>query len=606
MRRLPFCAILLLLAGSVVAVVVVRTSADGPRPAVVADDNPFGDSGNAPPAKAKSTAAGSTPAQADESDDEKPPGLRPFPPGPSSKPLPNGPVLRPAVPARVAAPLPGHIITPEMAMSPEPLPVVDALSEGERAAYVKINAALETKTTLDFEKTPLANVADELKKRHGVEIQLDLAALKEAGVEPSTPVTEHVANVTLRAALRRMLDKLQLRCAVHDEVLLVTSQQRAASDDFMLTRIYPVKDLVLVRNENDEIQADCETLVDLIKETVAPRSWNENGGQGIVISYALQDRCLLVVNQTQEVHEGVLGFLTALRRFGNPAPKDIKELRLPKLRRAELPNYCPPNSQSPAHAAQSPGTGATTASSSAQTSAVLSQVAAPYLPHGFARCVRILTPEMAAAPEPLSLTDADVTSAEAKINAALESPTEIACDNMPLRQLVEQLKKRHKIEIQLDLPALKEAGVDPGSPVTRHVADVSLRAALRLVLEGLQLDYAVQDGVLLITSAPRAESEEFLLTRIYPVEDLLLKNRKGEIEVDFEPLLDLITLTISTKSWEESGGSGMIPSYQFQDRCLLVVTQTPHVHEQISQLFGALRRCGGNDGKKPIDHRLPR
>ena len=75
-------------------------------------------------------------------------------------------------------------------------------------------------------------------------------------------------------------------------------------------------------------------------------------------------------------------------------------------------------------------------------------------------------------------------------------------------------------------------------------------------------------------------------TRLYPVKDLILvRNEKDEIETEFQPLLDLITNTVVTKNWAENGGKGSITGYQFQDRCLLVVSQTEEVHEQIAALL---------------------
>jgi hypothetical protein len=450
-------------------------------------------------------------------------------------------------------------------------------------------------------------VAEELKKRHKIEIQLDLVGLKRAGIDPHMLVTKRVSGVALGAALCLTLEELQLRYAVHDEVLLITSQERAASDEFMLTRIYPVKDLVLVRNENDEIQVDSQPLVDLIENAIAPKSWVGNGGTGIMCFYGLQDGCLLVVSQAQEVHEGIVNLLGSLRRFGNAAPRDVKDLRLPKCVRPALPYYVGPAPQ-PVAVAPTEGRSAVALSTSAR--AAVSQVSpgaicVPQAPVGGGR---ILTPEMAAAPEPLSLTDAGLSPVDAAINAALTSPTEIACEKTPLRQLVEELKKRHKIEIQLDAAGLRDAGVAADTPVTKHLSNISLGAALRLILGELECGYTIHNEVLLITSPARVESDEWIITKIYPVKDLVLvKTEKGEIQTEMEPLIDLLANMISMKSWVDNGGppANMIFAYEFQDRCLLIVTQTPQVHKEISELLGALRRCVARDSKQAIHLRLP-
>ncbi|MEI8376421.1 MAG: hypothetical protein WCJ35_26690 [Planctomycetota bacterium] len=220
--------------------------------------------------------------------------------------------------------------------------------------------------------------------------------------------------------------------------------------------------------------------------------------------------------------------------------------------------------------------------------------------------VRILTPEMAATREPQAIGTED-SPAVTKINAALQSPTEIACNGTPLKEVVEQLKKRHQIEIQLDLAALKEAGVEEVCPVTKHLSGISLKSALRLLLDELQLKYVIHNEVLLITSPTKVESDECMATRIYPVKDLILfRNENDGIEMEFQPLLDLIRDSVATRTWVDNGGSGSIASYQFQDRCLLVICQTEEVHEKVVTLLAALRRCAAADAKGGNELRLPK
>ena len=47
-----------------------------------------------------------------------------------------------------------------------------------------------------------------------------------------------------------MLDELQLKYVVHNEVLLITSPAKAESDEYMTTKVYPVADLVLPIKES--------------------------------------------------------------------------------------------------------------------------------------------------------------------------------------------------------------------------------------------------------------------------------------------------------------------------------------------------------------------
>ena len=111
---------------------------------------------------------------------------------------------------------------------------------------------------------------------------------------------------------------------------------------------------------------------------------------------------------------------------------------------------------------------------------------------------------------------------EKKIEEALKQPTQFEFVETPLKDVVDYLKDLHKIEIQLDVAALKEVGVEDNTPITKNLRGISLRSALKLLLDELQLKYVIHNEVLLITSPAKAESEEYLTAEVYPMPDLLL------------------------------------------------------------------------------------
>jgi len=112
--------------------------------------------------------------------------------------------------------------------------------------------------------------------------------------------------------------------------------------------------------------------------------------------------------------------------------------------------------------------------------------------------------------------------AEKKIVEALKHPTQMEFIETPLKDAIEYLKELHHIEIQFDSAALKDAGVDELTPVTKNLKGISLRSALKLLLDDLQLKYVIHNEVLLITSPAKAEGEEFMITKVYPVTDIVL------------------------------------------------------------------------------------
>lgn len=112
------------------------------------------------------------------------------------------------------------------------------------------------------------------------------------------------------------------------------------------------------------------------------------------------------------------------------------------------------------------------------------------------------------------------SAAERKILAELKKPTEIDFVDTPLAEVINYLRDRHQIEIQLDKKALTNVGVDTNTPVTKSLRGISLRSALRLLLRDLDLTYVIKDEVLLITTPEQAQND--LVLKVYPVADLVV------------------------------------------------------------------------------------
>ena len=173
--------------------------------------------------------------------------------------------------------------------------------------------------------------------------------------------------------------------------------------------------------------------------------------------------------------------------------------------------------------------------------------------------------------------------------------------------MIDYLRDLHHIEIELDKHELEGLSIDPSQTlVTKNLKGITLRSALKIVLDELGLKSVIHDGVLLITSPTRAESEEFLETKVYPVKDLVLPPgalaEGEESEVDFDDLINLITQTVSPKCWDANGGQGTVAA--FPNKLCLVVSQTQEVHEEIERLLDKLRKVGnaeaaGEGGAKP-------
>jgi hypothetical protein len=397
----------------------------------------------------------------------------------------------------------------------------------------RIREALDQPTQIEFVDTPLKDVVDYLQDLHHIEIQLDAPALKEAGVEESTPVNENLKGISLRSALHLVLGECGLKFVIHNEVLLITNSAKADSEEYMETRAYPVQDLVLPDRDG---AVDLQPLKEVLTRTVAPNRWAANKGSGRIAEFVVGDRPLLMVSQTQEVHEQIDRTLELLRKAG----------------------------------------GLKTAA------------------------------EHAAADE----------AAERRIREALDGPAQLEFVDTPLKDVIDYLKDLHHIEIQLDGPALKEAGVEESTPVTKNLKRISLRSALKLLLDELQFKCVDCNGVLLITSPTRAQSNDLMQTRIYPVADLVRPDQRGGAP-DLQPLKDVLKNTTPLgQAWplqsdEQrkaafarllgqtgicSQPDGDIAGIVVGNRPLLVVWETQDVHEQIQATLELLRKAGGLKG----------
>ena len=174
---------------------------------------------------------------------------------------------------------------------------------------------------------------------------------------------------------------------------------------------------------------------------------------------------------------------------------------------------------------------------------------------------------------------------EAHILAALDDKTELEFVDQPLSDVIDYLKQRHGIEIQVDHKALTDAGLGSDTPITKHVRGIRLESALDLMLDDLDLTFLVRDEVMFITSKQVAEN--LLTAKTYPVADLVAREAGAEAEDDYCSLMELITSSVGPSTWNEVGGPGSI--HEFRNSRALVILQTFAVHREIERLLASVR-----------------
>ncbi len=166
----------------------------------------------------------------------------------------------------------------------------------------------------------------------GANIHVQWQALAAAGVTRDAPVHVHFRSLTLRKALALVLSSAagddRLAFITDGNVIEITTREIA--DRKLYTRVYPVDDLVLnIPDFEDPPRTDLgassssgagamrketrvsntplsksergERLLTLVRETVRPDIWRENGGPASIRFF----RGSLVVTAPQSVHEAI-------------------------------------------------------------------------------------------------------------------------------------------------------------------------------------------------------------------------------------------------------------------------------------------------------------
>ena len=585
----------------------------------------------------------------------------------------------------------GTLVAPPVGRAQQALPLP---TPGE----AQIGQALADTTELDFDNQPLEKVAEYLKQRHALEIQIDRRALEDAGMGSDTPITRKLKDVSLRSALRLVLDELDLTFVVRDGFLLITTKMEA--ENMLATKVYPVADLVTTESDFQppasgmRRRSGYTELLDAINQTIAPDTWENVGGPGVIESFRNGEA--LVVSQTTEVQEEVAELLAALRKTRDkqravaaaiarrpPAEDAVPEMRIKVYRFdpspqafgrgmgggggggmgmldiedadaeqppaadpaaaakpadvADKPEQNSPKPEQPApqkpHASRPAfdrkqldawaaelalllpqmiepeswrprGEGVARAAVGAiivrqtdeiheEVARLLGQIVSFHVARDFnADSSREIPLPPLATPGPqVNWPQEAEPSPEgrgAEIEQALDGPAEFDLNDEPLANLVEMLGERYGIQALLHRRALEDAGMGSDTPLTRQIHGISLRGGLKLLLRELDLTYVIRDEVLLITT--KAEAENMLAARVYPVFDLVVRSGEGgreRAELNYRSLIDVIQSAIAPGTWEDVGGPGAIEP--LANAGAVVISQTTEVHEEIAQHLRALR-----------------
>ena len=106
----------------------------------------------------------------------------------------------------------------------------------------RLRNKLERKLDVNFDDTPLQDVADWLADELQENLLIDETALAEDGIATDEPITLSLRNVPVRVALERINEPLGLDWFIGREALLLTTEVEA--EQVMETRVYPAVGLI--------------------------------------------------------------------------------------------------------------------------------------------------------------------------------------------------------------------------------------------------------------------------------------------------------------------------------------------------------------------------
>ena len=115
-------------------------------------------------------------------------------------------------------------------------------SPNEEKIYEALESVVEP--TLEFNENTLREVIGQLRDSQKIPIEADIRALEDFGVDLDTPITgTSIPGGSLRSALKRLLEPVDLTYLVQDDVMLITTKDKAAES--LILKVYPVGDLVI-------------------------------------------------------------------------------------------------------------------------------------------------------------------------------------------------------------------------------------------------------------------------------------------------------------------------------------------------------------------------
>lgn len=218
-------------------------------------------------------------------------------------------------------------------------------SEADRVVAEKLRQPIP----VQFDGNTFENVVEYLRNVTGINLFVNWKSLEAAGIAPNTTITLQLSNVPADKALRLILDQVggelvSLGYTIDEGVVTISTRDQINQNTVI--RTYDIRDLLVqapnfeeapefdlnqitqstqggggqsgsLFSDSDEEEEGIltrteltEQIKTLIRETVDPENWRQNGG---IVSSMNELNGTLIINSTTDNHKQVLSILNQLR-----------------------------------------------------------------------------------------------------------------------------------------------------------------------------------------------------------------------------------------------------------------------------------------------------
>lgn len=135
----------------------------------------------------------------------------------------------------------------------------------------------------------------------------------------------------------------------------------------------------------------------------------------------------------------------------------------------------------------------------------------------------------------------------AEVRAKLAKRTNLEFIETPLNQVLDFLGDAAEVQVYIRTRALDDVGVGTDSPITRNLKDVSVGMGLELILDDLDLEYAIDRGLVIVSTPDDFQVKS--VVRVYQLQPLLADVPPEQVDREAGRLAGIIAAQVAPETW---------------------------------------------------------